>query len=112
MWQSSRYFNKKLNMILGIIILSALIMIGIMFIAIGSNLIIEIMKFFGYILTALCTVFLLIWLLVIGIAIVDRKFINKSFDKNYTTEDMFWNGSDIKQMLIGKKIRIDDSRNK
>jgi len=53
-----------------------------------------------------------VWIITISIAISmtiqKTNWVNKTFDKSYNVEEMFWNGDDIKSMLIGQKIRIDN----
>lgn len=44
----------------------------------------------------------------VPMTIQKTNWVNKTFDKSYTVEEMFWNGDDIKSMLIGNKIRIDN----
>jgi len=39
-------------------------------------------------------------------AVKDCAFINKNWNKSYTVEEVFWNGEDIKDMLIGNKVRF------
>lgn len=34
------------------------------------------------------------------------KFYNKNFGTDYTSNDFFWNGEEIENMLIGKRVRI------
>lgn len=45
-----------------------------------------------------------------GIIYFDAKhsseFINQQYGTHYTTEQFFWNGDDIKSMVIGKYNRI------
>jgi hypothetical protein len=36
----------------------------------------------------------------------DANFINKTYGTAYTQEDLFWNGDEIKTMVIGSKNRI------
>ena len=43
-----------------------------------------------------------------GCAVKDSKFLNSNFGTQYTTEQMFWNGEEIKDMVIGNKYRISD----
>ena len=37
----------------------------------------------------------------------DAKFINAQYGTSYTANEMFWNGEDIKAMVIGRKQRIE-----
>ena len=46
--------------------------------------------------------------LAIPMAIKDKAFIERSFGKSYTVEEMFWNGEDIKEMVIGNKMRFEE----
>lgn len=34
------------------------------------------------------------------------KFINEQFHTTYTAKDLFWNGDNIKELTIGKRINI------
>jgi hypothetical protein len=39
--------------------------------------------------------------------IKEAEFINREFGTSYSAWDMFWNGDTIKEIVIGKKNRID-----
>ena len=62
----------------------------------------------GYMAVVLGASWLICLMLIIPSAATDRDFVNKNFNTNYSIEEMFWNGDDIKSMLIGNKIRIDN----
>lgn len=36
----------------------------------------------------------------------DASFINKVYGTSYTQEELFWNGKDIKTMVIGNRSRV------
>ena len=36
----------------------------------------------------------------------DAELLNSTYGTAYTTEQMFWNGSDIKAMIIGNRTRL------
>jgi hypothetical protein len=36
----------------------------------------------------------------------DAEFLNSEYGTHYTTEQMFWNGSEIKGMVIGNRTRL------
>jgi hypothetical protein len=65
-------------------------------------------EFIGMFLIGLSFFWLLIVSIGSGIAYKEAKFINENFGTSYTTEEMFWHGSDIKKMVIGEKRRVEN----
>jgi len=89
-------------------IISCVLMLSIILISVSNYYDIFLLLEFSVSFCIVSLIILLFSFLILALSIKDKNFINKQFNTNYTTEDMFWNGDDIKTMLIGKKIRIDN----
>jgi len=67
----------------------------------------DVLEFMCVIFACIHSVILVASIIVLISSAIEKKFINENFNTNYTTEDIFFYGEDIKQMIIGKKFNID-----